>query len=67
MISLDGVSWYPCCVPEVERNELNRVSTHVAKRGKYLPKLGTHLQKISENQYLPARTPKNGEEFVRQT
>ena len=45
MISLAGASWHPRRAPEVEINELDIVSTHLEEKGKYRPKLGTHLQK----------------------
>ena len=47
MISLDGISCHPCCVPEIERHELDIVLTYVGRRGKSRPNSGTHLYKIS--------------------
>ena len=31
MMSLENISWHPCCAPELERPKLDRVSTHVGK------------------------------------
>ena len=63
MISLYDVSWHPYCAPEVERPELDILLTNVGEKGKSRPNPGTLLQKMSENQPLPAETPKTERDF----
>ena len=63
MISLNYISWHPHCTPKFERPELDRISTHVGEKGKSRPNPGTLLQKMSENQPLPAETPKTERDF----
>ena len=63
MISLDGVSWHPSCVSEVDRPKLDILLTCVGERSN--PDLNRVLVcKKSQKINLCMIILKNGEEFV---